>query len=161
MDKDKKEEEKNEEKNEEEEKDINEESQSKERLYKIESLYGEEYEKVSLSIKEMEEQTKKYFKDVENTLEEKFKEFNANLQNNFIKLTNRFSKAFGLDDVNVDQEKSKFLQNNTKKYLEQLVKIKNIHEQILGSIKMEMSILINSWKIKNLFENFWKKNLII
>ena len=54
------------------------------------------------------------------------KEFNANLQNNFIKLTNRFSKAFGLDDVNVDQEKSKFLQNNTKKYLEQLVKIKNI-----------------------------------
>ena len=153
MDKDKKEEEKNEEKNEEEEKDINEESQSKERLYKIESLYGEEYEKVSLSIKEMEEQTKKYFKDVENTLEEKFKEFNANLQNNFIKLTNRFSKAFGLDDVNVDQEKSKFLQNNTKKYLEQLVKIKNIHEQILGSIKMEMSILINSLDISKSLED--------
>ena len=116
------------------------------------NLYGEEYDKISLSIKEMEEQTKKYFKDIGNKLEEKFKEFNLNLNNNFVKLSNKFSKAFGLDEENVDQEKAKFLQNNTKKYLEQLIKIKNMIEQIIDSIKMEMSILINSLDISKSLE---------
>jgi hypothetical protein len=100
----------------------------------------------------MEEQTKKYFKDIGNKLEEKFKEFNLNLNNNFVKLSNKFSKAFGLDEENVDQEKAKFLQNNTKKYLEQLIKIKNMIEQIIDSIKMEMSILINSLDISKSLE---------
>ena len=116
------------------------------------NLYGEEYDKISLSIKEMEEQTKKYFKDIGNKLEEKFKEFNSNLNNNFVKLSNKFSKAFGLDEENVDQEKAKFLQNNTKKYLEQLIKIKNMIEQIIDSIKMEISILINSLDISKSLE---------
>ena len=116
------------------------------------NLYGEEYDKISLSIKEMEEQTKKYFKDIGNKLEEKFKEFNLNLNNNFVKLSNKFSKAFGLDEENVDQEKAKFLQNNTKKYLEQLIKIKNMIEQIIDSIKMEISILINSLDISKSLE---------
>ena len=116
------------------------------------NLYGDEYDKIALSIKEMEEQTKKYFKDIESKLEEKFKEFNLNLNNHFIKLSNKFSKAFGLDEENVNQDTAKFLQNNTKKYLDQLVKIKNMHEQILDSIKMGISILINSLDISKHLE---------
>ena len=116
------------------------------------NLYGDEYDKIALSIKEMEEQTKKYFKDIESKLEEKFKEFNLNLNKNFVKLSNKFSKAFGLDEENVNQDTAKFLQNNTKKYLDQLIKIKNMHEQILDSIKMEISILINSLDISKYLE---------
>ena len=127
-------------------------NQPKEMMHKIESLYGEEYDKVASSIKEMENQTKNYIKDIEKQLDTKFKEFNTNLKNNFSKLTIKFSKAFGLDEENIAQEKSKLLQRDTKKYLDQLIKIKNIHEQILESIKVEMSILINSLDISKSLE---------
>ena len=101
----------------------------------------------------MEKQTKKYIKDIEKQLNEKFEEFNENLRNYFFKLTNKYSKAFGLDEENIAQEKSKVLQRDTKKYLDKLIKIKNLHEQILENIKVEMSILINSLDISNSLED--------
>ena len=140
--------------NQEQENKINEEPASNERLSRtaINTVYGDEYDKIKVSIKEMEEKTKKYFKDIENHLGEKFREFNLNLENNFVKLNDKFSKAFGLDEESVDQEKVKLIQGKTKKYLDQLKKIKNMHEQILESIKIEMSILINSLDISKSLE---------
>ena len=140
--------------NQEQENKINEEPASNERLSRtaINTVYGDEYDKIKVSIKEMEEKTKKYFKDIENHLGEKFMEFNLNLENNFVKLNDKFSKAFGLDEESVDQEKVKLIQGKTKKYLDQLKKIKNMHEQILESIKIEMSILINSLDISKSLE---------
>ena len=127
-------------------------NQPNEIMHKIESLYGEDYDKVASSLKEMEEQTKNYIKDIEKQLDSKFKEFNENFKNNFLKLTNIYSKAFGLDEENIPQEKSKLLQRDIKKYFDQLIKLKHLHEQILESIKMEMSILINSLEISKFFE---------
>ena len=117
----------------------------------INNLFGDEYnEKISL-MKKMEEKTKKYFKEVENQLLEKFKEFNINIENYFIKLSNKLSDAFGIDIEKIDEETSKLIQNNTKKYFDKLANMNKIHEQILESIKMEISILINSLDIsKNL-----------
>ena len=118
----------------------------------INNLYGNEYDIISKSIQQMEEKTKGYFKEVDNQLERKFKEFNSNLQMNFVNLTNKFSTAFGLEESNIDQEKAKLLQNYTKKYLDQIAKIKDMHEQILESIKIEISILINSLDISKSLE---------
>ena len=117
----------------------------------INNLFGDEYnEKISL-MKKMEEKTKKYFKEVENQLLEKFREFNINIENYFIKLSNKLSDAFGIDIEKIDEETSKLIQNNTKKYFDKLANMNKIHEQILESIKMEISILINSLDIsKNL-----------
>ena len=126
---------------------------SEERLSRetINNLYGNEYDIISKSIKQMEGKTKGYFKEVEVQLDRKFQEFNSNLQTNFVNLTNKFSTAFGLE-TNVDQEKTKLIQNYTKKYLEQITKIKDMHEQILESIKMEISVLINSLDISKSLE---------
>ena len=127
---------------------------SKERLSRvsINNLYGDEYDKISLSMKEMEEKTKKYFKEMENKLSEKFKEFNSSLENYFIDLTERFSQAFRLDEENMDQETLKLIKTKTKKNIDLLVQVKNIHEQILESIKLEMSILFNSLDIPKYLE---------
>ena len=127
---------------------------SKERLSRvsINNLYGDEYDKISFSMKEMEEKTKKYFKEMENKLSEKFKEFNSSLENYFIDLTERFSQAFRLDEENMDQETLKLIKTKTKKNIDLLVQVKNIHEQILESIKLEMSILFNSLDIPKYLE---------
>ena len=108
----------------------------KERLSRISinNFYGNEYDKIYLSMKEMEDTTKKYFKDIENQIFEKFKEFNSNLENYFVNLTNQFSQAFGLEKENIDQETIKLIQSKTKKNFEKMEKIKNMYEQILESI---------------------------
>ena len=126
----------------------------KERLSRISinNFYGNEYDKIYLSMKEMEDTTKKYFKDIENQIFEKFKEFNSNLENYFVNLTNQFSQAFGLEKENIDQETIKLIQSKTKKNFEKMEKIKNMYEQILESIKIEMSILFNSLDISKYLE---------
>ena len=117
----------------------------------INNLFGDEYDKKISLLKTMEEDTKKYFREVENKLLEKFREFNINIENYFIKLSNKLSEAFGIDIKKIDEETSKLIQNNTKKYFDKLERMKDIHEKILESIKMEISILINSLDIsKNL-----------
>ena len=85
----------------------------------------------------MESETKKYFVNINNKLDEKYKEFNINKENNFASLNKEISNN---NKNEIDKEKS-------EKYLEQLVQIKNLHEQILESIKLEMSILINSFDV--------------
>ena len=115
----------------------------------IDKLYGDEYDKISLLLKDMEKNTKEYFKDIEKKLLEKFKEFNSNLENYFVILSNKLSEAFGFDEENIDEETIKLIQNNTKKHFDKIIKMKNIHEQILDSIKMATSILIKSLDISN------------
>ena len=124
-------------------------SPTKEKLSRatIDSLYGDEYDKISLLIKDMEKNTQKYLNDIQDKLTEKFKEFNSNLENYFVILSNKLSEAFGFDEENIDEETIKLIQNNTKKHFDKIIKMKNIHEQILDSIKMAMSILINSLDI--------------
>ena len=127
---------------------------SKERLSKetIDTLYGDEYKKISLLMKDMENNTKKYFKEVEEKLMDKFREFNANLENYFVILSNKLSEAFGFGEENIDEETIKLIQNNTKKNIDKIIKMKNIHEQILESIKMAMSILFNSLDIAKILD---------
>ena len=127
---------------------------SKERLSKetIDTLYGDEYNKISLLIKEMENNTKKYFKEVEQKLMDKFRDFNANLENYFVILSNKLSEAFGFGEENIDEETIKLIQNNTKKNFDKIIKMKNIHEQILESIKMAVSILFNSLDIAKILD---------
>ena len=97
---------------------------SKERLSKetIDTLYGDEYKKISLLMKDMENNTKKYFKEVEQKLMDKFRDFNANLENYFVILSNKLSEAFGFGEENIDEETIKLIQNNTKKILIRLSK---------------------------------------
>ena len=66
-------------------------------------------------------------------------------------------KEFEKQFVNITGNIKKSIDKNmlktlTKKYLDQLVKIKNMHEQILDSIKMGISILINSLDISKHLE---------
>ena len=125
-------------------------SPKKEKLSRetIERFYGDEYNKISLLIEEMENKTKEYFHDIEKKLSDKFKEFNSNLENYFLILSKKLSEAFGFkEENNIDEEKIKLIQNNTKSHFDKIIKIKNIHEQILESIKMSISILFNSFDI--------------
>ena len=129
----------NEEKKSENSKEKNEKPQNNEKLSKdaINNLFGEEYFKILSTLKDMESETKKYFVNINNKLDEKYKEFNINKENNFASLNKEISNN---NKNEIDKEKS-------EKYLEQLVQIKNLHEQILESIKLEMSILINSFDV--------------
>ena len=123
----------------------------------INNLFGDEYDKKISLLKTMEEDTKKYFREVENKLLEKFREFNINIENYFIKLSNKLSEAFGIDIKKIDEETSKLIQNNTKKYFDKLERMKDIHEKILESIKMEISIFK---PIRNFLEKDDRKFLI-
>ena len=129
----------NEEKKSENSKEKNEKPQNNEKLSKvaINNLFGEEYFKILSTLKDMESETKKYFVNINNKLDEKYKEFNINKENNFASLNKEIS----------DNNKNEIDKEKSEKYLEQLVQIKNLHEQILESIKLEMSILINSFDV--------------
>jgi hypothetical protein len=129
----------NEEKKSENSKEKNEKPQNNEKLSKdaINNLFGEEYFKILSTLKDMESETKKYFVNINNKLDEKYKEFNIKKENNFASLNKEIS----------DNNKNEIDKEKSEKYLEQLVQIKNLHEQILESIKLEMSILINSFDV--------------
>ena len=134
----------NEEKKSENSKEKNEKPQNNEKLSKdaINNLFGEEYFKILSTLKDMESETKKYFVNINNKLDEKYKEFNINKENNFASLNKEISNN---NKNEIDKEKS-------EKYLEQLVQIKNLHEQILESIKLEKPTI--NYSIEFFFQKF-------
>ena len=119
----------------------------------INILFGDEYYKILSSMKEMEDKTKQYYKDIEKKINEKYKEFNSNIEQYLYNITNKFSTVFGLNEDNINQRKLKEIQNRTKKYLDKLIKIKNMQEQIIENIKLEQSILLESFNITRNLDN--------
>lgn len=130
-------------------------NQSMEKIPKklMDEIYGENYDKMKSSIKEMEHKTKEYFKDIQSILKEKFFLFNSNIENFFFELTNKYSRIFGLNNENIDPKIKKIIQSITKKYLDKIIQIKNLHEQILESIKVELVILFQSFDVSKDLEN--------
>ncbi len=113
----------------------------------IKNVYGEDYDQILRAFKRMEDKAKTYFKEVIEKLETKYEEFNSNIHKHFLEVTNKFTEAFKLDEENVNEQKSNLIQKYSKEYLDQLIKIVNMEEQILQSIKETIAILLNSLDI--------------
>ena len=113
----------------------------------IKNVYGNKYDQILRDFKNMENQTKKYFHNVLTQLEQKYEDFNSNIHKHFLEVTNQFTEAFKLDEENVNEQKSNLIQKYSKEYLDQLIKIIKMEEQILQSIKETISILLNSLDI--------------
>ena len=117
------------------------------------NFYGKEYEQMLSSIKDLENKAKEYFKEIQSKLNEKFVEFNSNLVQYFQNLTNKFSKIFGINNEEIDKRKMKFIQGITKKYIDKIIKIKNLNEQILEGVKSGISIFFDSFDITKDLKN--------
>ena len=119
----------------------------------ITGLFGEKYDQILSSLKDTEDKTKQYYKDIEKKINEKYKEFNSNIEHYIQSLANKFLIIFGLDEDNINQRKFKVIQNKAKKYLDRLIEIKNMQEQIIENIKLEQSILLESFNITKNLDN--------
>ena len=113
----------------------------------IKNVYGNKYDQILRDFKNMEDKTKRYFHDVLTQLEQKYEDFNSNIHKHFLEVTNQFTEAFKLDEENINEQKSNLIQKYSKEYLDQLIKIVNMEEQILQSIKETIGILLNSLDI--------------
>ena len=107
------------------------------------SVYGENYDLIQLNIQNAEKETMNYFSITLDELKNKYDEFNSNINSHFKKVTNKITKAFGLNNPSEDPkdiQRNSLIQKHSNEYIEQINKIINMHEQILAHIKDSISI---------------------
>ena len=112
----------------------------------IVSIYGDNYDLVQLNIQNTEKETLNYFSKTLDALKNKYEEFNININSHFNRVTNKITKAFGLNNPSEDSkdiQRNSFIQKHSNEYIEQINKIINMHEQIFSHIKDSISIFFS------------------
>ena len=110
------------------------------------SVYGDNYDLVQLNIQNTEKEAMNYFSITLDELKIKYDEFNTNINSHFNRVTNKITKAFGLNNPSEDSKDSQrnsLIQKHSNEYIEQINKIINMHQQIFSHLKDSISIFFN------------------
>lgn len=122
---------------------------------KLKDIFGENIINTINTFEQIHLETKNYLNDLTEKINEKYKNFNEEINNHIDSTANKYIKAFGLEestDSKNDNEKNLIIQKNSKNYIDMLQKIISLHDQILGTIKENISVLINFLEISKILD---------
>jgi len=122
---------------------------------KLKNIFGENIINTINIFEQIKFETKKYLNELTEKIDEKYKNFNEEINNHIDSTANKYIKAFGLEesaDTKNDNEKNLIIQKNSKNYIDMLQKIISLHDQILGTIKENISVLINFLEISKILD---------
>ena len=113
----------------------------------LNSIYGENYDKIKVKLLDTENDAINYLSDTISSLQVKYKEFNTDINSHFRNLTSKITDAFKLNNSSSEEikgttkeKKEILIKKYSNEYIQDLQKIINIHEQIFNNIKNTISI---------------------
>ena len=114
-------------------------------------IFGQEFNKFLQSLNKLKE-TKNYFLSISNELENKSTQLFNEINNDISNVAKKINYVFDLENPadirqKIDEKKISLIQNYTKKYLVKYEKILKMNSQIFESIKNNIDILLNYYKI--------------
>ena len=122
---------------------------------KLKNVFGENIVFTLNSLTEIQTNTKNYFKDISEAINKKYTAFNKEINNHINSTANKYTKAFGLEKLNEEEnnnDKNIFIQNYSKNYLKIFQKIISLHNKIFESIKENINILTNFLEISKILD---------
>ena len=122
---------------------------------KLKDIFGENIINTINIFEQKKLETKNYLNELKEKIDEKYKRFNEEINNHIDSTANKYIKAFGLEestDAKNDNEKNLIIQKNSKNYIDMFLKIISLHDQILGTIKDNVSVLINFLEISKILD---------